>query len=382
MKDFSVILKGFSPADNVEKCFDSIVSQIGSHSFEIIVCYTPDDEDCLKRINAYKEKYDFIRSVECDSEKAHERINAAISQADGEFLFLLGADELLAPNAADEMISAANESGAVCNTAVHRGETMFVRYDNITTLYDAQYDIVAGSVLWSSKIIKGSGISLAGIEAEHELLFLLQYLAAAGATPAIVNDILVYRLNDARNDRYRLERFYEKSETVYALAEKLLSQGQTDALMIITQHIAIPTVQFTLQTKDDNYQTSLFINAQKLVKLLCGDELCRNYMESAFNINPSLLAELSLNQVRELKDIKRTTVDDDYNGCGFRKPNGHDSKAVFFAAQKEFRKGALGSTHLMSLARIWLEARSKNGLFSRIVNKFLWTKKLRKSRKA
>lgn len=377
MKDLTVIVRGFSPADEIEKCLDSLVSQIDV-DVQVLITVRPEDNDCLKRIAVYTDKYNFIRFTESDSLNAYERLNDALKQADGKFVLIINADEILTPNTARALIDGANGSGSVCNVSVRKDEKPFVLYDNIFTFSDSERNIELGNILFNGNVIKNNNIAFDGNEAEHELLFMLKYLSYADELPAVVNEILLYKQNDYRNDKYRLEFFCEKSCEIAKICGKL--SGKTDILLLVIRHIVSPMYLFTLEPKDDNYQSFVYDKVQKIIRVLIKDEVCREYIKETLNMNPTLTASLTLNQIRELNKIERPAYED-YSDSAIRKPNGHNAKDVFTAAQDEFGKGTLGSVHISNLIITWLRQRTKNSRFNIFAKKVDWTIGLKRRQK-
>lgn len=378
MKDLTVIVRGFSPADEIEKSLDSLIAQTGAQ--EILICLKPDDENALKRIAKYSDNRNFIRFIKDSGENMTVLLNKALAEADGKYILILNPDEFLTPNAAETLIENADKAGAVCNISGRKDNKPFVAYDNIVTFSDAQSSVTLGNILFSADIIKENNITFDGNEQEHELLFLLRYLEVAGKEPAVVNEILVYKQNDFRDNRYRLEYFCEKASEIAETSEKFVRDGRTDALLLIIRHAVLPMYSYALNPRDDNYQNLVFENARKIIKILCGNEFCKEYLAEATKINSVLLSEISLNQLREIKKINRPELED-YDSSGIRKPNGHNSKDVFTAAQNEFNTGMLGADHLFNLIITYLRFRTKNSKFNIFARKADWTIGLRRRTK-
>lgn len=378
MKDLTVIVRGFTPADEIEKCLDSLLAQAKTE--EILICIKPDDEKTLNRITDYTEKYDYIRFIEDGSEKISDKVNKALKEADGKYILILNADEILTPNAAEELINGAGEAGSVCNISVKSDDKPFVNYNNVITFGDAEKNISLANILFSADIIKNNNIEFEGNEQEHELLFILRYLESAGAEPAVVNKILVYRQSDYRYDRYRLEFFCEKSEEISKIAESFAECGRETSLILIIRHIILPMYLYTLEPKDDNYQCLVYSKMQKILKPLCENKLCCEYLSQVIGLNPVLVSGISLNHLRDIKRIERPERED-YDDSGVRNPNGHDSRAVFAAVQKEFELGTLSADHLFNLIIIYLRNHFKKSRFNVFARKVDWTIGLRRKSK-
>lgn len=375
MKDLTVIVRGFSPADEIEKSLDSLLAQTGAQ--EILICLKPDDENALTRIGKYSKNRDFIRFAQADSDDINICLNKALQEADGKYIIILNADEFLTPNAAETLIENANEAGAVCNISGRRNNKPFITYDNLVTLSDAQSSVTLGNILFSADIIKENNIAFDGNEQEHELLFLLNYLKAAGKDPSVVNEVLVYKQNDFRDNRYRLEYFCEKSSELAEISAEFVQKNRTEALLLIIRHAVLPMYYYALEPRDDNYQNFVFENARKIIKVICKNDFCKEYLTEVIKVNSALLSEMSLNQLREIKNIERPELED-YTDSGIRKPNGHNSKDVFTAAQNEFNTGMLGADHLFNLIITYLRFRTKNSRFNIFARKVDWTIGLRR----
>lgn len=377
MKDLTIIVRGFSPADEIEKCLDSVVNQIDADA-QVIITTRPDDTEALNRIIVYTDKYDFIKITDSESDNSTERLNIALKESDGKFILILNADEILTSNAVHALIDGANSAGSACNVSVRKDGKPFVLYDNIFTFSDSERNIELGNILFNADVIKNNNIAFEGNEAEHELLFILKYLSLCGEVPSVVNEILLYKQNAYRDDKFRLEFFCEKADEISEICENL--SDKTDALLLVVRHIVSPMYLFTLEPKDDNYQSFVYDKAQKIIRVLIKDEVCREYLKEALNMNPVLVASLTLNQIRELNKIERPSHED-YSDSAIRKPNGHNAKAVFTAAQDEFRKGTLGSTHIVNLFITWIRQRTKNSRFNVFARKVDWTIGLKRRQK-
>lgn len=90
----SVVIPTYNAAQVIQKCLDGLIRQ-SSKCFEVIVKDAVSNDGTLELVNAYSEKFSFIRMVSEKDMGIYDAMNKSLAYASGQYIYFLGSDDFL-----------------------------------------------------------------------------------------------------------------------------------------------------------------------------------------------------------------------------------------------------------------------------------------------
>ena len=121
--DVSIIVPVYNAEKTIERCLDSILKQITTYKYEIIVIDDGSTDDSLKKIEEYKR---FIKIIKQSNGGPGKARNRGIKEAQAPFLLFVDSDDYVANNFVDTFLNVEKNTNAdmvICN---------FIRDNNST----------------------------------------------------------------------------------------------------------------------------------------------------------------------------------------------------------------------------------------------------------
>lgn len=184
----SVIIPVYMDYPYIIKTLDSIISQT-HRPIEVLIVYTPGDEETLEFIENASQNYEFIRIIESKAKGPSPARNIGIQKSRGEYIVFIDADDYWDTKFLDACIKSIKEYSAdTCVTdyyTIHENGkknriTNLVKFPTILDFLNEKAWIRTGNALLSSKIIKKAGIVFREpLFYGEDTLFFLMYLLNA-----------------------------------------------------------------------------------------------------------------------------------------------------------------------------------------------------------
>ena len=121
--DVSIIVPVYNAEKTIERCLDSILKQITTYKYEIIVIDDGSTDNSLKKIEEYKR---FIKIIKQSNGGPGKARNRGIKEAQAPFLLFVDSDDYVANNFVDTFLNVEKNTNAdmvICN---------FIRDNNST----------------------------------------------------------------------------------------------------------------------------------------------------------------------------------------------------------------------------------------------------------
>ncbi len=229
MKKVSVIIPCFNAALYIDRCLKSLEDQtLGIENLDIIAADDVSGDDTVKKLLEWKERFpDSIKVIEMQEHSLQGAArNAAIRQAEGDYIAFLDADDWLLPEALEHIYEKAVKSGAEITGYYSRtatgfspddrdysreGKSRLIKLDGTKELIELLYTGITMRGCWDKmykrNFVLNNELQFAEGVFDEESLFTI---------PGFLSAKKYYLLNED------LHRYYENLEsTVFKLARDM-----------------------------------------------------------------------------------------------------------------------------------------------------------------
>ena len=110
--DVSIIIPVKNNERSLPRCFDSIINQITSYKYEIIIVSDPSIDNTYQIIDDYEKKYSFIKHIKLNSTPIGVARQIGINASNGDYLMFIDADDYYDLNAIQTMVQTIKEQNA------------------------------------------------------------------------------------------------------------------------------------------------------------------------------------------------------------------------------------------------------------------------------
>ena len=107
--DVSIIVPVYNAEKTIERCLDSILKQITTYKYEIIVIDDGSTDNSLKKIEEYKR---FIKIIKQSNGGPGKARNRGIKEAQAPFLLFVDSDDYVANNFVDTFLNVEKNTNA------------------------------------------------------------------------------------------------------------------------------------------------------------------------------------------------------------------------------------------------------------------------------
>lgn len=210
----SLIIPVYNVEKYLEECLDSVIMQI-IVDMEIILIDDGSKDNSGKICDKYAEKYNFIKVVHKKNEGVSVARNTGIKMAQGNYIFFLDSDDMLAPNILKKIeedvkseldlysyqIQNITESGETINNNCYKYTMAEGRYsiNDFIKKYEKQYN---GYLPWSTQNVYKKDILLnndviypSGVVVAEDMYFFMNFIKYISTVGFYYDNIILYRTN-------------------------------------------------------------------------------------------------------------------------------------------------------------------------------------------
>lgn len=116
--DVSIIIPTKNNEATLPRCLDSIINQVTSLKYEVIIVSDPSKDKTYEIIDEYVEKFDFIKHMKLQATPIGVARQIGINNSNGEFLMFIDADDYYSNDAIETMVNEIrqNDCDVVCSS--------------------------------------------------------------------------------------------------------------------------------------------------------------------------------------------------------------------------------------------------------------------------
>lgn len=223
-KAVTFIVKATNNKNKILRCMASIDRQCNENYKVIALCSS---EGAKKQI---EKKYPDYRIIEIENAVAFvDRLDEAIAAVDTEYVAFVNYDEILAPNAVDEILSGKKDV-VLFNVSYLKNSKFVPRYSDSGNFSLAVY-MKSGFSLWNNaiktKVIKGNSLSLGSLDYCNQAMFLLKCYSYAESF-FVTDKVIAYRESPTKKSKITFEQFCENRKELEAVLKSFTQKGMLD----------------------------------------------------------------------------------------------------------------------------------------------------------